>query len=124
MTLRQGPWGPGEVETTKFYQILNGLDQTLQATPHMPPFTAFQKSRFSEVSGTLRRGPWGPGEVETAKFFQILNGLDQTLPMTPLLLHLNGRNKNLEIWAIPRNSRKFPEISRNIEPPEDAFAVI
>ena len=90
----------------------------------MPPFTAFQKSQFSEVSGTLWQGPWGPGEVEMAKFFQILNGLDQTLPMTPLLLHLNGRNKNLEIWAIPRNSRKFPEISRNIESPEDAFAVI
>ena len=82
-TLRQGPWGPSEVEMTKVFQILTWLDQTLQATPHMPPFTAFQKSRFSEVSGTLRQGPWGPGEVETAKFFQILNGLDQTLPMTP-----------------------------------------
>ena len=55
----------------------------LQATPHMPPFTAFQKSQFSEVSGTLREGPWGPGEVEMTKFFKILNGLDQTLPMIP-----------------------------------------
>ena len=90
----------------------------------MPPFAAFQKSRFSEVSGTLQRGPWGPSEVEMEQNLKICNGLAQTLPMTPLLLHLNGRNKNLEIWAIPRNSRKFPEISRNIESPEDAFAVI
>ena len=45
-TLRRGPWGPGEVETEKFLKILNGLEQTLQATPHMAPLTSFEKSRF------------------------------------------------------------------------------
>ena len=49
----------------------------------MPHIASFQKSQFSEVSGTLREGPWGPGEVEMTKFFKILNGLDQTLPMIP-----------------------------------------
>ena len=90
----------------------------------MPPFTAFHISRFSEVSGTLRQGPWGPGEVETEKNLKILNGLDLMLPMTPLSLNLNGKNKNLEIPRSPGNFPKFPVISRNIESPEDAFAVI
>ena len=45
------------------------------------------------------------------------------LPMTPLSLNLNGKNKNLEIPRSPGNFPKFPEISRNIESPEDAFAV-
>ena len=89
----------------------------------MPPFAAFQKSRFSEVSGTLQRCPWGPSEVEMEKNLKICNGLAQTLPMTPLLLHLNGINKNLEIPRPPQNFRKFSEIPGNIESPEDAVAV-
>ena len=112
-TLRQGPWGPGEVEPDFFVKIFNGLDQTLPMIPHMPPFASFQKSRFSEVSGTLCRGPWGPGEVETEFFFKIFDGLDQTLPMTPLLLKLNGIDKSLEIPISPQisgNFRKIPEI--------------
>ena len=78
----------------------------LPMTTHLPPFAAFQKSQFSEVSGTLRRGPRGPDEVETEKNFKIFDGLHQALPMTPLLLHLNGKNKNL---AIPRSPRNFPK---------------
>ena len=57
-------------------------------TPHEPPFAAFQKSRFLEVSGTLCRGPWGPGEVETEIFFKICDRLDQTLPMTPSIANI------------------------------------
>ena len=63
----------------------------------MLPFAAFQKGWFSEVLKTLQRGPWGPSEVEMERNLKICNGLAQTLPMTPLLLHLNGKNKNLEI---------------------------
>ena len=84
----------------------------------MPPFAAFLKSWFWEVSGTLCRGPWGPSEVETEFFSKIFNGLDQTLPMTPLLLKLNGIDKNLEIPISPQisgNFRKFSEIPGNFE---------
>ena len=58
-----------------FFKIYDGLDQTLLMTPHTPPFAAFQKSRFSEVSGTLYRGPWEPGEVETDFFSKFSTGL-------------------------------------------------
>ena len=103
-----------------FFKIYDGLDQTLPMTPHTPPFAAFQRSRFWEVSGTFRRGPWRPGEVETEFFFKIFDRLDQTLPMTPLLLVLNGINKNLEIPGSPQisgNFRKFSEIPGNFESP-------
>ena len=50
---KRSPWGPAEVETDFFFKILNRLEQTLQATPHMAPFASFEKSRFSEALGTL-----------------------------------------------------------------------
>ena len=84
------------MEKDFFVKIYNGLDQTLPMTPHTPPFAAFQKRRFSEVSGTLRRGPWGPGEVETEFFFKILDGLDQSLPMTP---HMPAFQKS-RFWEV------------------------
>ena len=109
-TLRRGPWAPGDVKIDFFFKILNGLEKTLQATPHMAPFASFEKSRFSGALGTLRRGPWGPGEVKIGFFFKILNRLEQTLPTMPHLLYLDSKNKFLKILRPPRNFPKFPEI--------------
>ena len=69
----------------------------------------FEKSWFSEVHGTLWQVPWGPGEVEMKKNLKTLDGLDNTLPMTPHLLHLDEKNKFLEISRIPRPPRNFPK---------------
>ena len=58
-TLQRGPWGPAEVEMEIFFKILDGLEQTLLGTPHMPAFTSFEKSQFSEVWGDPSVGSLG-----------------------------------------------------------------
>ena len=40
-TLRRGPWGLGEADMGKNHKILNGLGQTLEATPLLLCFAAF-----------------------------------------------------------------------------------
>ena len=58
-TLQRGPWGPAEVEMEFFFKILDGLEQTLLGTPHMPAFASFEKSLFSEVWGDPSVGSLG-----------------------------------------------------------------
>ena len=91
----RGPQGPGEVKIEFFFKILDGLEQTLQATPHMAPFASIEKSRFFG-------GPWGPfggvpGDQVRSKsnfFFKILNGLEQTLQATPHMAPLASLEKS------------------------------
>ena len=60
-TLWQGPWGPVEVEMEFFFKILDGLEQMLLGTPHMPAFASFEKSRFLGGLGDPSMGSLGAG---------------------------------------------------------------